>query len=280
MMPQCRWLLVLVHLLLWGAMSTLAAQDPKPNRPKPEIVGHRGASHDAPENTIASVKLAFEQQADAAEIDVYLSRDGKIVAIHDATTKRTAGLDRKVAEQTLAELRTLDAGRWKAAEFRGEPIPTLEDILAVVPKGKRLFIEIKCGPEVLPVLEQTLQATATPSEKVAIIGFSLETMQAARARFPKLAIYWVQSLKEDPETKVWKPSAAELCREAQAAGLDGVDLSDRPGLDAEYVKAIRAHGLEFYTWTVNDPAAAQRLVELGVDGITTDRPGFLREALK
>src|SRR4051794_19310515 len=80
--------------------------------PSVEIVGHRGASHDAPENTVAAIKLAWKQKADASEFDVYLSKDGKIVVIHDGTTKRTAGVAKKVIDQTLAELRELDAGKW------------------------------------------------------------------------------------------------------------------------------------------------------------------------
>src|SRR5262245_4724666 len=97
--------------------------------PKVEIVAHRGASYDAPENTLASLKLAWEQKADASEFDVFLSKDGKIVVIHDADTKRTAGVDKKVVSQTLDELRALDVGSWKNAKFKGEKIPTLDEML-------------------------------------------------------------------------------------------------------------------------------------------------------
>src|SRR5215218_7394628 len=100
--------------LLMTALATPAvAADP----PAVEIVGHRGASFDAPENTLASVKLAWEQKADAAEFDVFLSKDGKIVVIHDANTKRVAGVDKPVVQQTLEELRTLDVGKWKNPKF-------------------------------------------------------------------------------------------------------------------------------------------------------------------
>src|SRR6478752_5983209 len=116
-----------------------------------EIVGHRGASYDAPENTVASVKLAWEQKADAAEFDVYRTKDGKIVVIHDKDTKRTAGgVNKVVAESTLAELRALDVGKWKGEKYAGERIPTLAEVLATVPAGKKVFIEVKPGPEVVP----------------------------------------------------------------------------------------------------------------------------------
>src|SRR5689334_25434220 len=89
--------------------TSLLAADP----PKVEIVAHRGASFDAPENTVAAIELAWKQSADASEFDVYLTKDGKLVVIHDATTKRTANADVRVADSTLAELRKLDAGKWK-----------------------------------------------------------------------------------------------------------------------------------------------------------------------
>ena len=78
-----------------------------------EIIGHRGASEDAPENTLAAFRLAWTQNADAAETDVYLSKDGEIVVIHDANTRRVGGRNRKVVDQTVAELKQLDIGRWK-----------------------------------------------------------------------------------------------------------------------------------------------------------------------
>src|SRR5438445_6957075 len=109
-----------------------------------EIIAHRGASYDAPENTLASVKLAWEQKADAVEIDVHLSKDGSIVVIHDANTSKVAGVRKRVSDQTLAELKGLDVGRWKGPKWASERIATLDEVLATVPERKRLFIEIKC----------------------------------------------------------------------------------------------------------------------------------------
>ena len=178
--------------------------------PAVEIVGHRGASFDAPENTVASVKLAWEQKADAAEFDVYLSKDGKIVVIHDATTKRTAGVDRKVAELTAAELRKLDVGKWKNAKFAGEPVPTLDEVLATVPVGKRVFIEVKCGPEIVPELDRVLKASTLKPEQTAVIAFSADVIAAAKKARPDLQAYWVVSLAP----KNQKPRTAEELAEA------------------------------------------------------------------
>src|SRR5687767_10257607 len=85
-----------------------------------QFIAHRGASHDAPENTLAAVRLAWAQHADAVEVDVHLTRDGRLAVIHDPDTQRTAGVARVVAQSTLAELQLLDVGRWKASRFAGE----------------------------------------------------------------------------------------------------------------------------------------------------------------
>ena len=105
-----------------------------------EIIAHRGASHDAPENTLESVRLGWEQGADAVEVDVYLSKDGHIVVHHDDTTKKLAGVDRKVVAQTLAELQRLDVGAWKGAKWKGVRIPRLDDVLASIPEGRRMSV--------------------------------------------------------------------------------------------------------------------------------------------
>ena len=122
-----------------------------------EIIGHRGASSEAPENTLASFRLAWAQHADAGELDIYLSKDGEVVVIHDATTRRVGKRSRRVVDQTLAELKQLDVGQWKGSKWAGERIPTLAEVLSTIPDGKRLFIEIKCGPEVIPPLVKVLE---------------------------------------------------------------------------------------------------------------------------
>src|SRR5689334_4730207 len=96
-------LLCFVTFCLMAGSSPILAAD---------IVGHRGASHDAPENTLASFKLGYQQNADADELDIYLTKDGKIVVMHDADTGRTGGVKKKVVDQTFAELRTQDIGKW------------------------------------------------------------------------------------------------------------------------------------------------------------------------
>jgi glycerophosphoryl diester phosphodiesterase len=221
-----------------------------------EIVAHRGASQDAPENSLEAFRLGWEQ-ADANELDVRLSRDGRLVVIHDASTKRTTGVDKPVVEQTAQELKALG-------------VPALEEVVAGVPDGRRLFIEIKCGPEALEPLAGILAGRAPA--RFAIIGFGYETMAQAKRMFPTIPIYWLVSSKDAPSLDV-------LIVRAKEAGLDGLDLHHGFPIDAGFVERVRAAGLKLYTWTVNDAEAARRQAAAGVDGITTDRPGSLRREL-
>lgn len=256
-------------------MTALAASLAPAAEPAVEIVGHRGASFDAPENTVAAIKLAWEQKADASEFDIYLTKDGKIVVIHDATAKRTAGRDVKVAGATLAELRKLDAGSWKNAKFAGEKLPTLDDMLATVPDGKRVFIEIKCGPEVVSELDRVLKAAKLKPAQTCVISFDAAVIAATKKARPDLQVLWLASLNtKKPRT------AEELIAKAKEINADGLDLSATPTvLDEAFGKKVKAAGLKLYVWTVNDVALARKMIAAGAESITTDKPGWLREQL-
>ena len=129
---------------------------------------------------MAAFRLAWEQGADAIEGDFHLTKDLKIVCLHDKDLKRTAGDPREVAHVTLAELRELEVGSWKAPVFAGEAIPTLDEVLAVVPADKRLFLEVKCGPEIIGPLRMTLSNKALPRGQIVIISFDEEVIQVFR----------------------------------------------------------------------------------------------------
>jgi glycerophosphoryl diester phosphodiesterase len=257
-------------------MTALVATSAFAAEPKVEIVAHRGASFDAPENTVAAIELAWKQKADASEFDVYLTKDGKIVVIHDADTKRTAGAAMKVSASTLAELRKLDAGKWKGAKFAGEKLPTLEEMLATVPEGKRVFIEVKCGPEIVPELDRVLKAAKLKPEQTAVISFNAGVIAATKKARPDLKAYWIVGLggKGKPKT------AEELIAKAKEIKADGLDLSATPAvLDKAFGDKVKAAGLKLYVWTVDDPALAKKMLAAGVESITTNKPGWLREQL-
>jgi glycerophosphoryl diester phosphodiesterase len=241
-----------------------------------EIIAHRGASYDAPENTLASVQLAWQQNADAVEIDVQFSKDGHIVVIHDEDTRKTAGVRRKVADQTLAELKALDVGSWKDRKWTGNRIPTLPEVFSVIPSGKRLFVEIKCGPDCIPKFVRDFQRSGLKRDQLIPIGFSLETLRQLKTALPELKVCWIAEFKRTWRGS-WSPTADKLIAGTKAAGLDGLDLSHRGPVDEVFTGKVHAAGLKLYIWTVDSPAAARGLVASGVDGITTNRPAWLRE---
>jgi len=241
-----------------------------------EIIAHRGASYLAPENTMASVMLGWDKGADV-EVDVYLTKDNRIVVIHDDSTKRTAGADLKIAESTSDELRKLDMGSFKSQEYAGEPIPFLDDIVRTIPRGRNLYIEVKCGQEILPYLRELLVESGKMSQ-VVIIGFDLETVAMSKELID-VPTFWLKGTEKVKETEQWIPHDPELVRTAASKGLDGLDVH-YAGVTKEFVIAAKASGQKLYVWTVDDPEEAIRLVDLGVDGITTNRPGWLREQLK
>ncbi len=239
------------------------------------IIAHRGASFDAPENTLAAVRLAWQQQADAVEVDAHLSRDGKLVVIHDDNTRKTTGVNRKVANQTLAELRALDAGSWKGPAWLGEKIPTLDEVLATVPRRKHLFIEIKARANAAPELAKAFTQSQCRPEQMVLIGFSFATMKALKRVFPQVEVCWITVLKRHRLTRRW-PDPQKLIQKVKAVGLDGLDLNANAGVTRSLVKKIHSAGLKLYVWTVDSPALAKKMAHAGVDGITTNRPGFLR----
>jgi glycerophosphoryl diester phosphodiesterase len=249
-----------------------------------EIVAHRGASHDAPENTMAATNLAWQQGADAVETDIYLGKDGKLIVFHDKTAKRTGGRDIPIAELTQEEARTLDAGSWKGAQFKGEKVPLLEEQIKSIPRGKRLLVEIKVGPEIVPELKRVFAQTGATEKNVTVISFNYDTLKEVRKQLPKLKTLWLVShpapdAKKNPTAKA-PPTVDEMIRDAKAADLTGLDLQHTWPLTTADLKKIKDAGLELHVWTVNETETAKRWKNFGVVSITTDRPGWLREQLK
>ncbi len=245
------------------------------------IVAHRGASDAAPENTIAAFQLAWKLGADMIEGDFYLTADGQIVALHDKTTKRTAGAELAVAKSTLAQLRTLDVGAWKGPQFRGQRIPTLAEVLAIVPKGKKILIEIKCGPEIVPQLKRELDQAQLLPEQTIVIAFDQSVVRAVKDQIPKIKAYWLTSYKQDKQTKKWSPTLDEVLVSLRRCGADGLDTqANETIVNTQFVQAIRQGGYEFHAWTIDEPHLARHFQRLGVDSITTNRPRLIRDSLQ
>lgn len=233
------------------------------------FIGHRGASYLAPENTVASAVLAWKLGADAVELDIYLTTDNKVMVIHDGNTKRVSGEDHVVKNSSSKMLRKLDVGSFKDAQYKGEKIPFLEEMLKTIPPEKQMVVELKCGPEVLPFLQKVVEKSEKQDQLV-FIGFGWNTILATKKAFPENKCYWLSSKKDELIEKM--PLAAEN-------KLQGVDLHSSI-IDRETMDLANRLNLEVIAWTVDDPAEAKRLVNLGVKGITTNRPAWLKKQLQ
>ena len=244
------------------------------------IIAHRGASFDAPENTLAAFQLAWEQGADGIEGDFMLAADRRIVCFHDRDTKRIAGEKHIIKETSFHELQSLDVGRWKGDRWRGERIASLEQVLAVVPAGKRIVVELKDGPEIVEPLAVVLAQATIAAEHVLIISLVDETIAECKRQLPHVNRHWLSGYDQDTSGR-WRPTADEVIAAIQRVGAAGFGSQSKPEhFDAEFVQQLRAAGIdEFHVWTVDEVETARFYERLGAWGITTNRPGFIRAEL-
>ena len=237
----------------------------------PLIVAHRGSSFDAPENTLPAFRLAWEQGADGVEGDFLLTKDAQIVCIHDASTKRLADKNLVVSKSTLQELRALDVGAWKHEKFKGTKIPTISEVFATIPKGKKIFVEVKCGPEIVPFLIKEIRKANLETDQVRLICFNTKVIKSFKENMPNYKAYWLSGFNK--KNGSWKPSVDQVITTLQSCKADGLDSQHT--IPPEFSKSVINAGFEWHAWTINDARTAQRLAKRGIDSITTDRPKLI-----
>lgn len=267
-------------ILILAAETSLARQGLPPAQKLPEMIAHRGASWLAPENTMASIQLAWEMDVDAVEFDIYLTADGEIVLFHDRNTNRITGRDQLVEEQTLAELRELDYGAWKGSQWEGEQIITLDEALAATPKGKRMIVDVKSDTRIVDPMLEAFDRSGLHPFQIVVIAFSYELAAKTKRLRPHQQVLWLEGFRQDEESGQWTPAIEELIERALEANLDGLNLRFvGPATVPENIALIRDAGLGYYVWTVNEIEDAERAMALGVDGLTTDRPVWIKKQL-
>ncbi len=242
----------------------------------PLWIAHRGESHDAPENTLASVNLAWERKVPAVEIDVRISRDGQPMIIHNPTTGYMAGTNWTVSRRSCAKLKTLDFGQKRGPAWAGITIPTLPEILDIVPDEGKLFIEIKAGVEAVEPIRKALAASRVQTEQIVLICFKRNILTRAAEAMPKYRTAWIIDLhKSTAETGA---EAIRLSRLAHRHGFQSLNLGLNASSDLDIIPALQEQGLKVLCWTVNDRRLARRLIRAGADGITSDRAAWLMGA--
>lgn len=241
------------------------------------IIAHRGESFDAPENTLAAINLAWKRGAKAVEIDIRLTVDNEIVVIHDKDTLRIAGEKKIIKNTTLRELKLLNAGFHKGGRWHNVQIPTLNEVLATVPDDGRLIIEIKSNDSILPKLLSELSQSKLNDKQIEIIAFNENTLAKAKQLMPQYKMLWLLSL--DYSLPKWLVSNKNNISKVKKLNLDGVNVWAGEMLTQSFISEYKKASLLIYSWTVDDSKKAIELFKNGIDGVTTNKAGWMKQQL-
>lgn len=232
-----------------------------------KIIAHRGASADAPENTLAAVALAERQGAHGVELDVRLSADGVPVMLHDATLRRVAGVSERVRHFSHADLARIDVGAWKGEAWRETFIPTLAQVLDACPPRLELFLELKEGPEsVAPVLS-VVRASGFPVHQLAFLSFHRTVLYGVHRQWPDVRLYLNVDRGPYEERPEWGSDPwTGIGWECPAPGAESV------------LRPYWERGKDGYVWTVDEVDVARALKATGCPRLITNRPGAMIHA--
>ena len=273
-----------IVLVALAAPAVGAAPDTQSTLDGPVLnIGHRGASAYAPEHTFAAYDLALEQGADYIEIDLQMTADGVLVALHDKTLNRTADAPEGVPERycrglvskkTLEQIKMCDAGSWFSPEYAGEQIPTLEEIFQRYGTSVNYYIETK-NPEAAPGMEEELLRLmgeygllepAAENWQVLIQSFSAESLMKIHELEPSLPLIQLY----------WAGTSKSIQRDLEAVSEYAVGIGPyKRDVDAALVEAAHEHCLAVHPYTVNTVEEMEALIALGVDGMFTNNPDLL-----
>lgn len=240
----------------------------------PQIIAHRGARSVAPENTLPAFAAALEMGVDGIELDVHLSRDGRLVVIHDFALETTTNGRGLVAAHTAAELAQLDAGSHFSPTFAGVGVPTLDEVFDLVGDRCMVNVEVKSeeldGGNAADALAELLRARAL-HEQVIVSSFNPITLIKLRWLEPKLALglLFEQALPPHLQQAWLSPILQPQALHPWA-----------PTVEEPFMAWARTQGLPVNVWTVNEPAEARRLAALGVNALITDLPDLLAKELR
>lgn len=266
------------------------------------VVGHRGVSGVAPEHTLAAYDLVKEQKGDYIEIDLQMTKDGKLVAMHDTTVNRTSDGTGEVREKTLAEMKQLDTGSWFNEKYPalaqdsyiGLQVQTLDEIFSRYGKSANYYIETK-SPEVYPGMEEQLLQTLKNHDllqhptvgKVIVQSFSKESllkMHDLNETLPLVQLLWYQTdilgnvveesgLTSSPN-EITIGELEEIDRYAVGIGMN-YQQNGKVFFNQDYVDKAKSLNLLVHPYTVNNEEDMRMLLEMGVTGMFTNFTGKL-----
>jgi glycerophosphoryl diester phosphodiesterase len=229
------------------------------------IIAHRGISFDLPENSLSAFDASWAVGVDGIEGDFHLTRDGSIVCIHDDNTSRVCNKNLVICNSTLQELKELNL-QCEGKNHLNIKIPTLTEVLKTVPSGKKIFIEIKCGVEILSPLIKELSRSKINSNQVVIISFDRQVVKELKEMAPEYKALLLYSYEEGREV-------SSLINEMFDIKADGIGTDNE--LSKEFVEKVIISGLEYHSWTIDNADTANQLISWGSNSITTNEPELL-----
>tara|TARA_B110000858_G_scaffold112332_1_gene128472 strand:+ start:1407 stop:2105 length:699 start_codon:yes stop_codon:yes gene_type:complete len=229
------------------------------------IIAHRGISFDLPENSLSAFNASWAVGVDGIEGDFHLTRDGSIVCIHDDNTSRVCNKNLVICNSTLQELKELNL-QCEGKDHLNIKIPTLTEVLKIVPSGKKIFIEIKCGVEILSPLIKELSRSKINSNQVVIISFDSQVVKELKEMAPEYKALLLYSYEEGREV-------SSLINEMFDIKADGIGTDNE--LSKEFVEKVIISGLEYHSWTIDNADTANQLISWGSNSITTNEPELL-----
>jgi glycerophosphoryl diester phosphodiesterase len=244
-------------------------------------VAHRGASGYAPEHTLASYRMGINMGADYIEIDLQLTRDGELVAMHDETVDRTTDGTGWISDLSLAELKRLDAGSWfnvrypmyAREEYASERVPTLREVFEAFGDETRYLLETK-KPEINPGLEEKMWELVEEfnlKDHVAVQSFDQDSLLKIRSwdkQVPLFQLLWYNKTAQLTESEL-----KEISSYANGIGVNFMRLNE------SYVRTVKAAGLLIYSYTINYQGNMDKAMEWGIDGVHTNYPDRIKEVI-
>jgi len=230
-------------------------------------IAHRGASRIAPENTLAAFKEAIEIGVDAVELDLQGTADEQVVVIHDASLDRTTDQSGQIKETSLETIKQADAGTWFDPKFAGESVPTLAEALVAIADNAIALLEIK-DVSITKSVVRIVQNMDMVEQSV-IISFHSSAIQTVRSLEPRLPTGYIIGSKENIEP-------IQLCQQLGLLGSSLLNVDHRL-VTEDFIYETRRRGITLWCWTVDDIDRMRELQELGIQGITSNRPEYFSQ---
>lgn len=258
------WAFELVLILFAVAQLAYVAQSFE-SQDEVLTIAHRGASWDAPENSLSAIKAAIDQGADYIELDLQQTADGTLVILHDRDLLRIAGDPRSIWDVTYAELSAMDAGSWFSPAFFAERVPTLEQAIELIRGRAQLYLEVKTAAQMPSLVEDTVAELQRLDfvDQTLVVGLSSRMLEEIREREPRLRTGLL----------IHTAIGTFAAHNYEVLGLRDALLT------ASQLRAARDGGYNLHVWTVNSRNEMHRFLDMGVDGIITDVPEVLQEVI-